>query len=123
MEHVRNRMVWMAYVVVFAIGVTSSVAATPKVKQAPVGPAPVQHEAALAQLPAPVVETESLPATVPDASDAQLLDVSPAVSQAESACSPPPQCFRDKDCDGVCGKGNGVCVRINSCYRACACAS
>lgn len=39
------------------------------------------------------------------------------------ACSPPPQCLRDRDCDPNCGKGNGVCIRVNSCYRQCACSS
>lgn len=44
-------------------------------------------------------------------------------SEAQAVCSPPPQCFRDRDCDRICGKGNGVCIRVNSCYRQCACAS
>jgi hypothetical protein len=39
------------------------------------------------------------------------------------ACSPPPQCWRDRDCDRVCGKNNGQCIQVNSCYRECACAS
>ena len=43
--------------------------------------------------------------------------------QATAVCSPPPQCFRDRDCDPICGKRNGVCVAVNSCYRECACKS
>lgn len=39
------------------------------------------------------------------------------------ACSPPPQCWRDRDCDPICGKRNGQCVQVNSCYRECACFS
>lgn len=39
----------------------------------------------------------------------------------ELACSPPPQCFRDRDCDRICGKGNGTCRRVNSCYNECLC--
>ena len=36
-------------------------------------------------------------------------------------CSPPPQCFRDRDCWGICGKNNGTCRRVNSCYSECIC--
>ena len=39
----------------------------------------------------------------------------------ELACSPPPQCFRDRDCDSICGKRNGTCRRVNSCYNECVC--
>ena len=46
-----------------------------------------------------------------------------ASDQAAAVCSPPPQCFRDRDCDPICGKRNGVCVAVNSCYRECACKS
>ena len=42
---------------------------------------------------------------------------------AITACSPPPQCWTDRDCDRICGRGNGQCVRVNSCYRQCACFS
>jgi len=43
-------------------------------------------------------------------------------TQTESACSPPPQCFTDRDCNRICGKKKGgVCVVINSCYRECSC--
>ncbi len=35
-----------------------------------------------------------------------------------------PQCWRDRDCDRFCGgKGQGVCERINSCYKCCLCAA
>jgi hypothetical protein len=38
------------------------------------------------------------------------------------ACSPPPQCFTDRDCNRICGKKNGgVCVHVNSCYNECVC--
>lgn len=50
-------------------------------------------------------------------------DSIPLQDAPNGACSPPPQCWRDRDCDPICGKGNGVCVRVNSCYRECACAS
>ena len=36
-------------------------------------------------------------------------------------CSPSPQCFRDRDCWGICGKNNGTCRRVNSCYSECIC--
>lgn len=37
------------------------------------------------------------------------------------ACSPLPQCFTNRDCDKICGKRNGICVRVNSCYNQCYC--
>jgi hypothetical protein len=45
-----------------------------------------------------------------------------------AACSkcPPgqPKCFRDRDCDSVCGgRVEGSCVQINSCIRCCLCAT
>jgi len=43
-------------------------------------------------------------------------------SNAAGSCGPPPQCFSNTDCNTVCGpEFGGTCVRINSCYRACAC--
>ena len=42
-------------------------------------------------------------------------------SEMEGVCSPPPQCFRDRDCDAICGKRLGVCRRVNSCYSECIC--
>lgn len=48
---------------------------------------------------------------------------SPSQDVPNGACSPPPQCWRDRDCDRVCGKNNGTCIQVNSCYRECACFS
>ena len=31
------------------------------------------------------------------------------------------QCYNDKGCDRICGKGNGTCVQVNSCCRECFC--
>ncbi len=56
----------------------------------------------------PVVESE-LPAPDP--------------VEAEPTCSPPSQCTTNKSCDRICGRGQGVCVRINSCYSECSCSS
>ena len=124
MKDLRRQDVWTALVVALAVGVASGVAATPEVERAPAAAVPVQQEAAaLVQAPVPAVETKAVPAEEAETSEAELVDVSPAVPSAEAACSPPSQCFRDKDCDRICGKGNGVCVRVNSCYRACYCAS
>jgi hypothetical protein len=74
------------------------------------------------QGPAMLSEAASNPtAAVSSLSDAPavLADDTPS----EAACSPPPQCWRDRDCDPICGKRNGVCVVVNSCYRECACKS
>jgi hypothetical protein len=43
--------------------------------------------------------------------------------EKEAVCSPPPQCFRDRDCDPICGKRQGVCRRVNSCYNECICSA
>ncbi len=40
----------------------------------------------------------------------------------EAACCIP-ECWRDKDCDRICGKNNGQCVPANSCCNVCACFS
>lgn len=47
----------------------------------------------------------------------------PIDDHAQPTCSPPSQCFSNKGCDRICGKGLGTCVRINSCYSECACAA
>jgi hypothetical protein len=73
--------------------------------------------AAVLSLPQGLVVTSQ----TPDAgADQQLL---PSQEAPNGACSPPPQCWRDRDCDRVCGKNNGQCIRINSCYTECACYS
>ena len=115
MKNLQGRVVWMAWVVALAVSVTSGVAATLEVKRLPA--------AVSVQAPVPAVEAEALPAAEADASEAGAVNFSPADANAQAACSPPSECFRDRDCDKTCGKGNGVCVRINSCYRACYCAS
>lgn len=46
-----------------------------------------------------------------------------APQMEDGRCSPPPQCWRDRDCDPICGKRNGQCIQVNSCYRECACFS
>ncbi len=124
MKHLRGQTVGMALVVALAVSVTSGVAATLEVAQPPAPAAPIQdEEALLVQAPVPAVATAAHPAEEARASAVDLVISSLAEPDAEAACSPPSQCFRDKDCDRICGKGNGVCVRINSCYRACYCAS
>lgn len=124
MKKLPGQMVWMVLVVALAVSASSAVAGTPGVEQPAPAAAPVLQEAAvLVQAPVPAVETKAVPAEEAEASAAELVDVSLAAPSAEAACSPPSQCFRDRDCDRICGKGNGVCVRINSCYRACSCAS
>ncbi len=41
---------------------------------------------------------------------------------SEAACSPPPECWTDRDCNKICGKKvGGKCIVINSCYRICSC--
>ncbi len=62
----------------------------------------------------------------------------PAVSTAAGACDAPagaqdyqapegtnacciPQCYNNKGCDKICGKGNGTCVQVNSCCKECFC--
>ncbi len=43
-------------------------------------------------------------------------------SSEEVACGQcPNRCWRDKDCDRICGSLGGACVQINSCCRQCAC--
>ena len=63
----------------------------------------------------------------PDACTANATTEGPALttfsSEALPACSPPPQCWSDRDCDRICGRNNGQCIRVNSCYRECACFS
>lgn len=40
----------------------------------------------------------------------------------EVACGQcPNRCWRDKDCDRICGSLGGACVQVNSCCRSCAC--
>ena len=41
--------------------------------------------------------------------------------EMDAVCSPPPECFQDRDCNRICGKNNGTCHRVNSCYRECIC--
>lgn len=60
--------------------------------------------------PSPPAAVEPAPPLIDD----------PAV---QPACSPPPQCYSNKSCDRICGKGLGTCVRINSCYSECSCAA
>lgn len=65
-----------------------------------------------------------------EAESAEALAVDQVPGTAElvaAACSRcpngTPQCWSDKSCDTFCGgKGFGSCVRINSCYKCCACA-
>ena len=61
------------------------------------------------------------------ASDAgALVDASvlPEAPSAGAVCSPPPECWSDRDCNRVCGKKvGGECIVVNSCYRYCACHS
>jgi hypothetical protein len=58
----------------------------------------------------------------PSAADDATCEESAAFLEA-SSCSPcPNRCFRDRDCDKLCGgKGLGSCVQVNSCCRSCAC--
>jgi hypothetical protein len=117
-------MVWTALVFALVVPATSGVAAPLEVERVPVAAAAVRQEAVVPSPAAvPAVEAKTDAADEAEAPASELIDVSLAAPNAEAACSPPPQCFRDKDCDQICGKGNGVCVRVNSCYRACYCAS
>jgi len=56
-----------------------------------------------------------------EALDARSQQATEQADTFELACSPPPQCFRDRDCDSICGKRNGTCRRVNSCYNECVC--
>lgn len=50
--------------------------------------------------------------------DADLL----GLSRAPGAQCCIDQCRRNRDCDAVCGaQGAGVCIKVNSCCRECAC--
>lgn len=112
MNTARSRMLSMISAIALAVSASSGVAAPT-----------VQEAAVSAQSPVPAVETKSVPIEESEASATEFVDMSLAAPNVAAACSPPPQCFRDRDCDRVCGKGNGVCVTVNSCYRACSCAS
>ena len=79
--------------------------------------------AASAELPVLVSpeEQDQCLAEEPSAPDTSQLDLSTEPVESDAVCSPPPQCFRDRDCDRICGKRLGVCVRVNSCYNECIC--
>ena len=50
------------------------------------------------------------------------LEAAPAGS-LDLACSCRNQCSVARDCDRVCGKGQGQCVMVNSCCRECVCSA
>ena len=58
-----------------------------------------------------------------DSEAEEVVDLGPDPVEAEPTCSPPSQCTTNKSCDRICGRGQGVCVRINSCYSECSCSS
>ena len=64
--------------------------------------------------------TEDRPITLPPTEPALELEPDRELN-ITPACSPSPQCFRDRDCWGICGKNNGTCRRVNSCYSECIC--
>lgn len=69
-------------------------------------------------------QTAQAPAASPAAlAEIALAEILAPVDSALLVCSPPPQCWTDRDCDRICGKGLGTCVKVNSCYRECACAA
>jgi hypothetical protein len=63
----------------------------------------------------------------PDTQGVEELESSPSIPmldldlEMDAVCSPPPECFQDRDCNRICGKNNGTCYRVNSCYRQCIC--
>jgi len=76
------------------------------------------------------------PASAPDAAsiDAEMFaqprdcgtEEAESMTTLAASCGrcPPewPRCYRDRDCDSVCGgKGTGVCEWINSCFKCCTC--
>jgi hypothetical protein len=66
--------------------------------------------------------TETAPGTQPSTGPALELELDLDLDlEMDPACSPSPQCFRDRDCWGICGKNNGTCRRVNSCYSECIC--
>ena len=78
-------------------------------------------EPELVPLPAAPGETPAPPALVEEEGD---VDASlPLVSEElQAVCSPPPECFSDRDCNRTCGKKvGGQCVWINSCTSVCYC--
>ncbi len=75
---------------------------------------------AILLLAAAVVATISI-APVAQRQESQVTAAGSQEGSFDLACSPPPQCFRDRDCDSICGKRNGTCRRVNSCYNECVC--
>ena len=86
----------------------------------------------LAETPAPAVESpapdiavvlpvEAGASCAETAATDDLAELLAPQWQAASCCRN--QCFRDRDCDALCGaKGAGACVQVNSCCRECFCA-
>lgn len=90
-----------------------------------------QQLVAPAELPVTPPATQSVPAAPVLRLENGLCDPNSVGATADftpaSACGfcPPewPKCYRDRDCDSVCGgKGTGVCEWINSCHKCCTCA-
>lgn len=103
--------------VLFMAALCLAVGGTTLAADNPDKPSPAQPSV----LSAPVSVAQ--PAAATCAAEAPAVASVTAPDEALEACSPPPQCWTDRDCDRICGKGNGQCVRVNSCYRECACAS
>lgn len=62
------------------------------------------------------------PACTAPAATPSALEAAPA-GELDLACSCIDQCWSNRDCDRVCGKGLGQCVMVNSCCRECVCSA
>lgn len=86
--------------------------------------APVEAAGLESFLSALAVEETAVaaPACTAPAAAPFALEGAPA-GELDLACSCRNQCSVARDCDRVCGKGQGQCVMVNSCCRECICSA
>ena len=106
-----HRFAMMALALALTSGMISAEGPTPQASVTPAEAEPLQDACE------PDVQEA---AEVPQVTDPSLpvLDLG---LEMDAVCSPPPECFQDRDCNRICGKNNGTCYRVNSCYRQCIC--
>jgi hypothetical protein len=104
----------------FAAAALLAVVAAPlAAADAPAGAADLDSFLATFALEAAAVEAPAC--TAPEAAP-PALEAAPA-GALDLACSCRNQCSVARDCDRVCGKGQGQCVMVNSCCRECICSA
>ena len=121
-NRVRVVRLLLAVAVAVSLPLLAGNAAPPEPPNPQAAPEPsAAPEPELLPTPAAPGETPAAPALAEDEgyADAFL----PLESERmQAVCSPPPECFSDRDCNRICGKKvGGQCVWINSCTSVCYC--